>query len=286
MIRLRIAFFGTPDFAVPSLLAIINSVHEVVCVVVQPNAKDSPVERVAAEHQIPVLKPDKISNHADGLASYKPDVIVTCAFGQILRQNILDLAPIINVHGSLLPKYRGAAPIQWAIINGERESGVTIARTELGLDRGEILKQKKVEIGDDETAGELFKRLSVIGAELLIDVLNKNQFIGAAQDDAAATFAPILTKESSFIDFRKNALTIVNFVRGHNPLPAARMTLNGETVKVHKASVFENEEHSYKILCKCGDGILISIDELQPPNRRKMTAKEYLLGRHQNEIHL
>jgi methionyl-tRNA formyltransferase len=303
---MKIAFMGTPRFAAVVLEKLIKSKHKVVCVVTQPDAeagrnravKISPVKQFAAAKNIPVLQPLKISGDTAELAKFRPDIIVTCAFGQILRQSVLDLAPfgVINVHGSLLPKYRGAAPIQWAVINGEKETGITIARTELGLDCGPIIEQVKTAIGETETGGELFERLSVIGAEALVAALDKIEG-GAAkfipQDESKATTAPILSKEMGHIDWTGSAKDIVNLVRGLNPWPVAYFLLDGKPVRVYKATALSGYHDNIKynmlgsvvlasakqgLLVQCGDGV-ISVDELQIPGKKIMTAKEFLNGK-------
>ncbi|MDR1917549.1 MAG: methionyl-tRNA formyltransferase, partial [Christensenellaceae bacterium] len=243
--------------------------------------------------------PEKISKNTTELANFSPDIIVTCAFGQILRQSVLDIAPVINVHGSLLPKYRGAAPIQWAVINGETETGITIAKTELGLDCGAIIEQRKTRIGEDETAGELQERLSLIGAELLIvalDKIEKNTAAYTPQNEDAVTNAPMLNKEMSHIDWGKSATEIVNLIRGLNPWPVAYFLLDETPVRVFRASVCrplpfvvntdENTTAGYVVhasgkfglFVKCGADFL-AVNELQFPNKKRMPATEYLNGK-------
>lgn len=287
---MKVAFLGTPDFAVPALQKLINSKHTVVCVVTQPDIKNSPrpVKDLAVKNNIPVLQPEKISRHAEMLAQYKPDIIVTCAFGQILRQSILDLCPVINVHGSLLPKYRGAAPIQWAVINGEKETGVTIAKTELGLDCGAVIEQVKTEIKPGETAGELSARLSIMGADLLLSAIDKIEngtAVYTPQNEDEVTAAPMLTKEMAALDFINSAQTLADLIRGLNPWPAAKCVLNGDPLKIYRAAAVDSSTGS-GIFISCGNNTILRIDELQPVGKRVMSAKDYLNGRRTHAIYL
>jgi methionyl-tRNA formyltransferase len=305
---MKVAFFGTPQFAVPALEKLLNSKHRIVCVVTQPDKSAGrgkpvtapPVKQFAVKHNIPVLQPEKISRDVTQLKSYGPDIIVTCAFGQILRQSVLDAAPhgVINVHGSLLPKYRGAAPIQWAVINGEKITGVTIAQTELGLDCGAIIEQTETEIGGTETAGELFNRLSLLGADLLLTALDKIESGTATfipQDESAVTLAPMLDKNMARIDWAKSAAEISNLVRGLNPWPMAYFMLNDAAVRVLRAAEVQTTSFDtpavqntagavvhasgkFGLFVQCGDGI-VKIEELQFPNKKAMSAAECLNGK-------
>jgi len=275
---MKVAFFGTPDFAIPSLRALFEcKEHEVVCVVCQPDKPSgrgmdtifSPVKKFATQHNIPVLQPEKISKEVELLDKHKPDIIVTCAFGQILRQNVLDYCKhgVINVHASLLPKYRGSSPIQWTIINGETQTGITIMQTDIGMDTGDILYQVPCDIGETETAGELFNRLSVMGAEALLhtlDVISRNEAIPRPQNHAEATHFPMLKKESGRIDFNKSPKEIVNFVRGMNPWPCAYFKSNLGDIRVHKAGV-SNGKLRFEIIQMAGG--------------KPMTYKEFTNGR-------
>ena len=253
---MKIAFFGTPDFAIPSLEALVNgNANEVVCVVCQPDKPSGrgqevipcAVKKFATEHKIPVLQPSRISNEIHLLDRFAPDVIVTCAFGQILKQNVLDYCKngVINVHASLLPKYRGSSPIQWSIINGERETGITIMQTDIGMDTGDVLLQEHVKIGDGETAGELFVRLSILGADALVKVLdqiNNGIVKRIPQNSLEATVFPMLAKEDGRIHWTQHAVVIANLIHGLNPWPVAYF-LSGEcTVRVHRAKAFTIEE--------------------------------------------
>jgi len=275
---MRIAFFGTPEFAVPSLKALVNSKkHKVVCVVTQPDrpagrGQDvvlSPVKKLALANKIPVLQPERISREVELLGPHKPDIIVTCAFGQILKQNVIDYCKhgVINVHASLLPKYRGASPIQWAIIKGETRTGITIAQTDIGLDTGDIIHATECDIGPKETAGELFARLSVQGAEALLtalDMIEAGTACRMPQDNSKATLAPMFKKTDGRIDFGRPAQQIINLVRGTSPWPGAYFASNIGDIKVHRASVG-------------ADGKL-QLDIVQAPGKRPMPWKDFING--------
>ena len=298
---MRIAFCGTPDFAVPSLQALYDNGHEIT-VFTQPDRKKGrggrvsmpPVKEVAVALGIPVFQFEKIScdEGVKALMSVAPELMVTAAFGQILSKAILDIPELgcINVHGSLLPKYRGASPIQQAVIDGEKITGVTTMLTEVGLDSGDILMSKQVEIGENETAGELFDRLSVVGAELLIDTIAKIQqgdITRTPQDSLLATKCKTIKKENARIDFSKSSLEIHNLVRGMNPWPIAFTTWNGETVKIHKTQVRNdiktNEPFGTCFIASPKQGLFVSTGDgaieilsIQLPNSRVMNSKELL----------
>lgn len=300
---MKVIFLGTPDFAVNTLKQLILSKHEILAVVTQPDKPSgrnfktifSPVKQVALENGIKVLQYNKIrAEGVDDLKSLKPDVMVTCAYGQILSQEIIDVAPhgIINVHASLLPKYRGAAPIQWSILNGDKETGVTIMKTEAGIDTGDIISVCKTEISNDETAGELFERLSVIGAKLLVETLDKMEAgtcTFTPQDHTLATHVKMLKKEDGIIDFQKNSETIYNHVRGMNPWPSAFTFYNGKMIKVHKAEVVFNistqvpcgyilsADTKNGLVVKTLDGA-IRLSVIQAEGGKKMDDTAYLLG--------
>ena len=292
---MRVAFFGTPDFAVPSLRALISSdKYEVVCIVAQP---DKPVGRggkvvygavkkVGLEHSIPVLQPDRISNEVGILDEYAPDIIVTCAFGQILRQNVIDYCKygVINVHGSLLPKYRGSSPIQWAIIKGETKTGVTIMHTDIGLDTGDIILMREMDIGAEETAGELFVRMSELGATALLEALDQISAGASARIKQSDTGIepskyPMLNKDMAKIDFdNMTAVEVVNFVRGLNPWPVAWTEYKGQKVRVYRASVVDNVGDR-ELLIKCGDGGWVRLDVIQLEGGRVLLTRDYINGR-------
>ncbi len=300
---MNIVFLGTPDFAVPSLQALIENGYNVTAVFTQPDrpkgrgnkVQFSPVKECALSYNIPVFQPEKIrtEENAKILKDLKPDLMITCAFGQILSKENLETAPLgcINVHGSLLPKYRGSSPIQWAVINGEQETGITTMYTDIGVDCGDIIHQNTIKIGENETAGELFDRLSVLGAKTLIEtlkLLEEGKLSRTPQDHDKATHYPMLDKKMGGIDFNKTSLEIKNLVRGLNPWPVAWFKNKEEIVKVYSVSIL-NETTNKKpgtVLCAdnkqglkvaTGDGV-ISIDVLQFPGKKSMDAKTYFVG--------
>lgn len=300
---MRIAFLATPDFALPSLEMLLRGGHEL-CVFTQPdrpvgrhNEPVPPAVKVAAlQHGIPVRQFEKIrsSEGVAALRAYAPELMVTAAFGQLLSQQNLDIPKYgcINVHASLLPKYRGAAPIQWAIIEGESVTGVTTMMTELGLDTGDILLAEETEIGADETAGELFARLSVLGAKVLaqtIDRLQNGTLTRTKQDEARATKCRMIKKEDGHIDFSVGARRVHNLVRGTNPWPCAYAMLGDEPVKIWKTRLTDEKAEGNTGLCAVADakrGLfvnagehLIEIAEIQFPGAKRMDAKTALLGR-------
>jgi methionyl-tRNA formyltransferase len=300
---MKIAFLGTPDFALPSLKMLYERGDDIV-VFTQPDKPVGrkaimtapPVKKLALEYGLDVFQFDKIRSE-EGLAALKdadPELMVTAAFGQILSKENLSVPRYgcINVHGSLLPKYRGAAPIQWAVINGEEKTGVTTMLTDIGLDTGDILLERETEIGKDETAGELFDRLAEMGAELLketIEKLERNELEPKKQNDAEATKCSMIKKEHGHIDFSKSEKAIHDLVRGMNPWPCAYAMLEGEAVKIWRTRRIPTKKTSSKagsILCadkqnglivKCGDGD-IEILELQFPGSKRMSAQAAMLG--------
>ncbi|HSG30257.1 MAG TPA: methionyl-tRNA formyltransferase [Thermodesulfobacteriota bacterium] len=299
---MKIIFMGTPEFAVPSLKALTESEDEVIAVVCQP---DKPVGRKRELHKpltkqfaesrnISVLQPAKIRNNEKFLNELKqlaPDLICVAAYGKILPKEVLDL-PVhgcINVHSSLLPKYRGAAPINWAIINGESRTGVTTMLMDEGMDTGDILLIEETNITADDTSETLTKRLSEIGAELLIktiDELKQEGLNPIKQSDSEATLAPILKKEHGEIDWSKSATEIRNQIRGLLPWPVAYTNLNGKMLKIFSADVSEKSgdpgvvlEASKSILrIACGSGSL-DLKELQLEGNKKMEIRSFLAGR-------
>jgi methionyl-tRNA formyltransferase len=300
---MRIVFMGTPDFAVPSLKALLQSGHDVVGVVTQPDRPKgrgqelaaSPVKQLAARHRIPVLQPLKMKDPAflDALSAWKPDLIVVTAFGRILPKVVLDLPPhgCINVHASLLPKYRGAGPIQWAIIRGEQETGITTMRMDEGMDTGAILLQETVPITPDDTAGTLSSRLADVGGRLLIVTLSQllaGTVTPRLQDSSQATMAPLLKKEDGLLDWTLPALDLANRVRGLSPWPGAHTYLGEDRWVIWKASALERSATTAPagtIVDATKEGIAVStgrgvlrIMQLQPANSRRMSAAEYLAG--------
>ena len=297
---MRVIYLGTPEFAVPPLKAIIESKgHTVVGVVTQPDRPvgrkniitPPPVKVVATSYGIPVFQYEKIrAEGVEDLKSLGADIMITCAYGQILSREIIDICPkgIINIHASLLPKYRGAAPIQYAIINGEKTTGVTIMQTEEGLDTGDIIDVFEIEIGDSETAGELSVRLSNLGAENICKTLDKiEQGIETRikQDDSLASLVKTLKKEDAIIDFSQNSETIKNKINGLNPWPVAYALFGGKKIKIYRAKLAEGSgtageviRADKKLFVACGEGA-IEVLEIQEEGGKVMSASAYLNGR-------
>lgn len=296
---MRIVFLGTPDFAVPTLKALVESKHEVLAVVTQPDKKRdrnvisfSPVKEEALKHNLEVLQYEKIKVEGiEDLKRLNPDVMVTCAYGQIISQEILDIPKfgVINVHASLLPKYRGSSPIQWAIINGESQTGITIMKTALGVDSGDIILQKKIDIKENETAGELFDRLSQIGPEALLealDLIEQGKAVFTPQDESKATHVSMLKKEDGHIDWSKKAIEIKNQVYGMNPWPSAFSYFNKKLFKIWTCDI-EPMKLDYpngymfikdkKVFVKCSDGA-IELKEVQIEGKKRMTSQAFILG--------
>lgn len=305
---MKIVFFGTPDFSIPTLQKLIDSHHEVIGVVTQPdkpvgrNGKIvfSPVKQLALANNIPVYQYEKIRRDGvEELQNLKADVFVTAAYGQILSKDILEASVygVFNVHGSLLPKYRGAAPIQWSVINGDKVTGITILRSEVGMDDGDIILKKEVPIGDNETAGELFDRLAVIGADCLMEALEQLEngtITYTPQDHSQATVCKMLKKENNTIDFNNTAYLVKHFVLGLNPWPVAEMKLEEGRFKVYRADIYTNPNYDYQnykigeivvasakggLVIRAMDG-LVEITEIQAENGKVMSAKSLLNGKH------
>lgn len=300
---MKIIFLGTPDFSAHVLKALIDSRHKVVGVVTQPDKPcgrghklmSSPVKVLAEANSIPVYQFSRISKECEPLKALNADIMITAAYGQILRQNVLDLTPkgVINVHASLLPKYRGSSPIQWCIIKGETETGVTIMKTDVGVDTGDMILSKSLKIGDTETAGELFDRLSVLGKEALLealDLIEEGKETYTKQDESKMSHYPMLDKDSGKIDFNMKAQDIVNLCRGLNPWPVAFVSLNeSDRLKVYKATKVNCDENApcgtvvacdskNGLIVKCSDGA-VSLDIIQTAGTKAMPAKDYLRGR-------
>lgn len=299
---MRVIFMGTPDFAVPSLEALLTK-HEVVLVVTQPDKPKgrgkkmvpTPVKACALEHSIPVLQPEKVKEpeFVEQLRSYEPDLIAVTAFGQILSEPILEMPKYgcINVHGSLLPKYRGAAPMQWSIIDGEKVTGITTMYMAKGLDSGDMLLKAEVEITDEDTFATIHDKMAVTGANLLLDTLDQLEagtLERIPQDHDAATYAPMITKETGHIDWSKNRQDIINLIRGLNPVPAAYTIYEEEVLKIFGASLSDVQADSAAngeivavvkkgFVVKCGDGCLL-ITEVQACGGKRMMTDAYLRG--------
>ncbi len=300
---MRIVFMGTPEFAVASLEALLKSEDTVVGVVTQPDRPKgrgralmpSPVKLVCQREGLPVLQPVKMKDPAflEALKNWQPDLIAVAAFGRILPLAILNLPSkgCINVHASLLPKYRGAGPIQWAIINGERETGVTTMLMDEGMDTGAILLQEAVPIEPDDTAGTLSAKLAWVGGRLLVETLRRlkaGTLAPRPQDHAQATLAPLLKKEDGLIDWTRPAVEIANRIRGMAPWPGAYTFADDDLWKIWKATPQDGQAHNAlpgaivgftkeAILVATGKGVL-AITELQPANSRRMTTAQFLAG--------
>jgi methionyl-tRNA formyltransferase len=299
---MRIVFMGTPDFAVPSLEALLQSEDQVVGVVTQPDRPKgrgqqltpSPIKVLAQREGIPLLQPPKMKapEFLEPLAGWKPDLIAVTAFGRILHPGILRMPPMgcVNVHGSLLPKYRGAAPVQWAVINGETETGITTMLMDEGMDTGAMLLQATLPIGPDDTAGSLAPRLAALGGRLLVETIRQlkaGTLKPVPQDHTKATMAPLLKKEDGAIDWTLSAAALANRVRGLSPWPGAYSFLNGERWTIWKASVLPGTGStvpgtivhvgSQSLQMATGDGLL-EVTEVQPANSKRLTVAQYLAG--------
>ena len=314
---MRILFMGTPDFAEVSLEAVYNSGHEIIGAVTNPDKPKgrgmkmiaSPVKEFALEKNIPIYQPLKIRNNIEFIEEIKrlnPDVICVVAYGKILPKELLEIPKLgcINVHGSLLPKYRGAAPIQWAVLNGDKTTGITTMYMDEGMDTGDMILKQEVEIGKDETTGELWNRLSKIGGELLIETLKQLEqgIAPRIKQGEEFTTAPMLDKEMAKIDWEnKTATEIKNLVRGLNPIMGAYSYINGKKIKLWKVQHLEEEEfctiknfdkqklHNIEngtilisndkegLYIKAKDGV-ISVLEIQGENAKRMNINDFLRG--------
>ncbi len=301
MSRLCAVFMGTPDFAVPCLDRLVADGHDVAAVVTQPDRPKgrggklaaSPVKAAAAGYGLPVLQPEKIraAEFMAALAMLKPAVIVVVAFGQFLPREMLALPPLgcVNVHASLLPRYRGAAPIHWAVMNGETTTGVTTMYMDTGMDNGDMILKAATAIGPDDTTGEVHDRLKVLGAELLartLAALADGTAPRAPQDGAAATFAPLLTRAAERIDWRRPAAAVHNQVRGLNPWPGAYCLHAGKVLKVWRSELAAaGGGEPGRVVAAGEDGAVVAtgagavrLTEVQPENRRRMAMGEFVRG--------
>ncbi|MBQ2668370.1 MAG: methionyl-tRNA formyltransferase [Clostridia bacterium] len=294
---MRIVFMGTPDFAVPSLEALLKAGHDVIAVYCQPDKPKGrghkllppPVKELALKHNIPVYQPVSLRKPEaiEELRVLQPELIVVAAYGKILPVDVLNIPPrgCINVHGSLLPKYRGAAPIQWAVLNGDAVTGVTIQQMGEGVDTGDMLSKAETAIGENETSGELFDRLMVLGAELLIDTIEKlDTIVPEPQDESQATHASMISKEMGAIDWTKPAQAIHNQVRGLNPWPAAFCTVDGKRMKIFRTQVVSAQGEpgvvanlNGEMTVFCGENA-VQLTEIQPENGKRMRGSDYLRG--------
>lgn len=299
---MKIIFMGTPDFAAASLEALIASKHEIMAVVTQPDKPKgrkgeltpSPVKTIAVEKGIKVYQPVKVREQefVEILRGYNPDVIIVVAFGQIIPESILEIPKYgcVNIHGSLLPKYRGAAPIQWAVLDGEKETGVTTMLMDKGIDTGDILLKRVINLAEDETAGSLFDKLMALGAETILETLEgleNGSITPEKQGESPTDYAKMLTKAMGLIDFTRTAAELDCFIRGMNPWPSAYTVLYGKTLKIWKAkpvdgnggagSVLSVGKDSF-IVC-CGENAL-EILEVQLEGKKRMSAGDFLKGTH------
>lgn len=300
---MKIIFMGTPDFSVPTLDAIKKDGNEIVLVVTRPDKKKGrkgiltppPVKEWAVKNNISIFQPVKLreKQNIEELEKYEADVIVVAAFGQILPKEVLDMPKYgcINVHASLLPKYRGASPIQWAILNGDDETGVTTMQMDIGLDDGDILLQKKVPISSEDTGGSLFDKLSKVGADLLIETLHrieKNDIVRIPQDDEKATHVGLIKKDFGILSFDEENKYILNKIRALNPWPSAFTFYKDKMVKIWKAKSvsFNNKGYEYgDLVVENKDELLvvtrngaISILELQEEGKKRIKAADFLRG--------
>lgn len=304
---MRIIFMGTPDFSVGTLEALIAAGHEIVLVVTQPDKPKGrgkavqfpPVKEAALKHELEVYQPRRVREPEciEYLRKYEPDMIVVVAFGQILPKEILDMPRYccVNVHASLLPKYRGAAPIQWAVINGEQVSGVTTMRMDEGLDTGDMILRTELELDKEETGGSLFERLAEAGAELCVRTLAEIEAgtaVYTPQDHGKATHTSMIRKQMGEIDFTKTATEIERLIRGLNPWPSAYTRCGEKTLKIWKASVIEdcNEQQVFtaapgtivyvdknSLQVQTGEGLL-ALEEVQLEGKKRMDVGSFLRG--------
>jgi methionyl-tRNA formyltransferase len=298
---MRVVFLGTPAFAVPTLEALLAAGHEVICVVTQPDRprgrgrqlSASPVKEAALRHALPVYQPERVRRPeaVQHLAALAPDAMVVVGYGQIIPQSVIDIPPhgIINVHGSLLPKYRGAGPIQWGIANGETRTGVTTMRIDAGLDTGDMLLKAETDIGPDETAIELGARLATAGAALLVQTLASiGSIVPEKQDPAQATYAPLLKKEDGLIGWHRPAQAIHNRVRGFQPWPGAYTRFRGRQLHIWKSRVVAHDTrepveagrlllHPLRVVCSEG---ALELIEVQLEGRNRIPAEAFTNGQH------
>lgn len=305
MKNLKVIFMGTPDFAVPILTELIDKT-KVVLVVTQPDKlvgrkqilTPSPIKKVALEKKIPLFQPNKIREEFDTILNTEADIIITCAYGQIIPKSILYYPKLgcINVHASLLPKYRGGAPIHWCLINGDEKTGITIMYMAEKMDNGDIITQKDYKIEPSDNVGTLHEKLSEIGAQLLIQTLpsiinGTNQKI--AQEESNVTYAYNIKREEERLDFKKTGKEVINQIRGLNPWPLANFLLENQEYKVLEARFLkkEHKEEIGKIIeitkqnfgITCQDGILY-IEKIKPFGKKEMVIKDYLNGINKEEI--
>lgn len=299
-----VVFMGTPDFAVPALKALVEcDEYDVKLVISQPDKPQgrkqiltaSPVKQIALQYELEVYQPENLKNDEafEKIKGIAPDFIVVSAYGKILPKRILDIPRFgcVNLHGSILPKYRGAAPIQWSVINGDKKTGVTTMLMDAGLDTGDILLVSEKNIAKNETAGEVFDALAGLCPELLLRTLKgleKGEITPVKQDNCEATYVSVLSKEMAVIDWSEKSDTIHNLIRGLNPWPVARTNYNGKILKIYSSSVVDKKINSAvgsvitekgNIYVVCGDSTVLSINELQLEGAKRMFAEDFLRGR-------
>ncbi len=301
---MKIVFMGTPDFAAMALEKLVSAGHEITLVVTQPDkekgrgkqVQKSDVKLVAEKYDIPVFQPVKIKTEesVEILRGYEADIFVVAAFGQILSKEILDMPKYgcVNIHASLLPRLRGAAPIQWSIIDGDEKTGVTIQQMDVGLDTGDILAVKEVEIASDETGGSLFDKLAIAGADLIVETLpliEAGKITPVPQDESLSTYAKKLSKDMGLIDWNMPAVAIERLIRGCSPWPSSYSNIGGKSLKIWKAVVTDtkatpgevSEVTKESITIGCGEGSLV-VEELQLEGKKRMSVHDFLLGYHIN----
>lgn len=299
--RLRVIFMGTPRFACPTLEKLMDCGDDIVAVVTQPDRPSGrgqktvppPVKELARRYGLTILQPPRVRapEFIEAVREMNPDIIVVVAFGQILPKALLEI-PVhgcVNVHASLLPRYRGAAPINWCIINGETETGVTTMRMDVGLDTGDMLLKKTTPIGPDEDTASLHDRLSLMGAEALhetLDLMSRGMLVPEKQEDSLSCYAPMLKKEDGLIDWTRDPLAIRNLVRGMNPWPGAFTSLEGKSLKIFRVRTAEGSGPPGAVLAAGRDGIEVAcnggsllLDELQLEGKKRLSAGDFLAGR-------
>lgn len=300
---MRIVFMGTPDFAIPCLERLISSKHDIIGVFCQPDKPKGraqvltapPVKELAEKHNIPVFQPTTLKNGAgvEILKTLEPDLVVVTAYGKILPKDFLDYPKFgcINIHGSILPKYRGASPVQWAVLNGDSEAGITSMQMDAGLDTGDMLVVKKIPVDENETAEGLFDKLSVLGADTLEETLSKledGSLVPTKQNESEATYVGMLSKEMSNITWSLTAWEVHNKIRGLYSWPGASTVLGGKTLKIHKAKLSDKKgnnipgsvvESEKTLTVCCGDNKCVELLEIQLEGKKRMSAEDFLRGR-------